>query len=78
MTERRGFLKSLFGGAVALPAVKTIETLRLEPNDALVLTCEGAISSETAARLRAIVQEHFPGRQCLVLSEGLELKVIKG
>lgn len=61
-------------------AIRTIEVLRLEPNDVLVIRCHERISDETAHRLKA----HFEGalrdvlkHKILVIPDSLELKVVR-
>lgn len=75
---RSGFLKSLMAGTVVgIPAVKSVEVLALKPEDILVLTCAGSISNETAVRLKEVLTRELPGQKCLVMGDGLELKVIR-
>lgn len=61
-------------------AIRTIEVLRLEPNDVLVVKCPGRMSDETARRLK----DHFEGalkdamkNKIIIMADGLELQVIR-
>jgi len=78
--KRREILKTL-GLTAAFPAVKTIETLRVEPGDTIVLTYPGRLSSESAARIIQMFKECLGGRfrhvPVIVLEEGMGMRVLK-
>lgn len=79
MTERRGFLKSLMAGTVVgFPAVKSVEVLDVKPEDTVIISVEGCISQETAERIKQVFHNELPNQKCLVLSEGISLKVLRG
>lgn len=76
---KRGFLRSLTAGTLAgIPAVKSVEVLNVKPRDTLVLSFPGALTQDDAERLREAVKQKFPHNEVIVLSEGLDLKVIRG
>ena len=64
-------------GIAELPEVKGVEILRLSSGDFVVLRAEGRISQEQAHRLKIEMERLFPNNKCLVLDEGMTLKVIK-
>jgi hypothetical protein len=78
--ERRSLLKLLGGVAVipSIPEVKSVEQLTLQPTDAIVLTVRDEISEETARSIREQVKPHFPNHKVWVLSDGMEMKIVKG
>lgn len=63
---------------VALPEVARISTAPLKPSDVIVVECDEHISSNEAARIKAHVQQIWPGREVLVLGKSLRLKVVEG
>ncbi|RPH38345.1 hypothetical protein EHM92_00240 [bacterium] len=79
MSDRRGFIKALMGGtAIAgLPAVREIKAAHLTENDLVVLEFPRLLSAESVDRIRREWKDRFPNVECLVLSEGAEIKVIK-
>ena len=46
------------------------------PNDVIIVTCPGAISDKIAAEIRTKLETRL-GLQVMVLSEGLDVKVLK-
>jgi len=60
---------------IELRFVGDVQKLHLAPGDALVITTERSLSSETANRLIASVQSKFPGHKVIVMSDGLKLSV---
>jgi len=69
--NRRDIFK-LFGGVTALPAVKAVETLRLEPNDTLVLKFDLYLT--TRDRISESMKKKFPNRKVLILEMALTFK----
>jgi len=59
---------------VALPEVSRISVANPQPDDVVVVEYEGAMSQETAERIEAHLQRVWPGRQIVVLSDGLKLR----
>lgn len=60
---------------VALPATATITRAAVKPNDVIVLECDELISDETARRLRDHLKTVWPEHRCLVLSQGMRLRI---
>lgn len=54
-----------------------LSVLRLEPGDTVVLRTSALLAETDAARMRQIMEEHFPGHRCIVLEDGLELGVVR-
>lgn len=77
--NRRDLLRSIAGVAAlpALPAVKSAEVLRLNPEDTLVITTKDDLDVEDEARLFRTFQQYFPNQRVLVLSHGLDVKVVR-
>lgn len=59
----------------ALPAVTRIAHADLTPRSVIVLECDGTIDHETAERLRAYLRAIWPDNKCIVLGDGLRLRV---
>lgn len=59
-----------------LPAIERISRADLQPDDALVVECDMPVSSDAAQHIRTLVQDVWPGRKCLVLDQGLKMKVV--
>ena len=53
--------------------VSNVEALHAWPDDLVVLTCPVAISDETRERLRWELSQRLPGRQVLVLGDGMQV-----
>ncbi len=62
---------------VALPEATRISVARLTPTDVLVLEVPGPISIETAERIKASMLKVCPEQKCIVLSDGVHLKVLR-
>lgn len=56
--------------------VSNVEALHAGPDDLLVVTCPNPISEETRARLREELRMRLPGREVLVLCDGLQLTTL--
>lgn len=74
---RRELIQTLTGGAVGIPAVKSVERLTLQPEDILVLKCDGPLTADAAQRLKEVLESKLGGRKALVLSEGMDVQVIR-
>lgn len=75
--NRRDLLKSL-AGVAALPMVKSVEVLRVQPEDTIVITCQAPLSAAAAERLREMWLRAMPSHQrVVVLDGGLDLKVVR-
>lgn len=53
-----------------------VQRLALKPDDIIVLTAEGHISSEVAKRIKEYAEQALPGRKILVLSGGMKIGVL--
>jgi len=71
--HRREALKAL----VAMPAVTRISVAQVKPDDVIVIECPGPISGMTAAHIRDVVEQAFPGQKVLVLADGMQMKVLE-
>ncbi len=74
--NRRDIFK-LFGGAAAIPVVKSVEMLEMKSDDVLVVKVDGHISHETAEHLRALCEAKLPGRTVIVIDETISLEVLR-
>lgn len=63
---------------VSLPEITRISTAPIKPDDVIVVECEAMMSDETRARIRLMLEQVWPGRKCVVLCDGLRLKVMAG
>lgn len=61
---------------VSLPEISRISTAPVKPDDVIVVESDHALTRDTIDRLTAIMESVWPGRKCIVLSEGLKLKVV--
>lgn len=67
-----------FGGAAAIPTVRSIELLEIEKEDTLIVSVDCEISGDTAEFLRGQMAQKFPEvKRVVVLSKGLSLKVLR-
>lgn len=62
---------------MALPATSTITRAALKPRDVIVIECPGPISMETAERLRAYLKEVWPEHRCIVMGDGMKLRIAR-
>lgn len=53
--------------------LRHLQVLSLRTGDVLVVQCEGHLNIEQAARLRAFVQRHIPGHECLVMGGSTQI-----
>ena len=60
-----------------LEEVGRLKTLSLQLGDVLVVESEHCLSDHTCARISAHLESVFTGHRCVVLSEGLKLKVAR-
>ena len=60
----------------SVPAIATISRADLKAADTLVIECDGHLTQEAAAHIRAMMEQVFPGHKAIVLSEGMRLKVV--
>lgn len=70
--DRRELLQVI----AALPLTTRISRAELKPDDILVFECDGYISEDVAARIKAYAEELL-GYKCIVLGDGLRLKVLE-
>lgn len=76
---KRGFMESLFGGAlISLPEVGKVEVLKLEERDTVVVTYGGHLSDDAREYVAREFKKQFPNNEVLILADGLDLKVLKG
>lgn len=60
-----------------LPLTAEISEANIGPNDVLVVTSPGLLSSDMADRIRKYLEETWPGRKAIVLSDGLKLSIVR-
>lgn len=63
---------------IALPAVTRISKAELKPNDVIVVEVQGHISQATAAYITDKFEQIWPGHKCVVLSEGMTMRLVAG
>lgn len=56
--------------------VSNVEALHAGPDDLVVLTCPVSLSDQTRERLRWELSQRLPGRQVLVLTDGMQLSTL--
>jgi len=62
----------------ALPGLTTIQAGTLKPSDVIVVEFTGAMTREAAEMIKAYLRDVWPDNRCVVLSDGLKLKVVPG
>jgi len=60
-----------------LEEVGRLKTLSLQPGDVLVVESDHCLSAHTIERISQQIEGVFVGHRCVVLSEGLKLKVAR-
>lgn len=60
----------------AIKNLKWIQRLGTAPGDTLVFTIDREISQDELLKLKESLALGFPGRKCVVLSDGLRLSVV--
>lgn len=75
--NRRDIFK-LFGGAAAIPAVKSVEMLEMKPDDVLIVKVKASISQKTATEIQALCKSRLPGREVMVVDETIDFTVLRG
>lgn len=60
---------------VSLPEVARIATVPANSDDVIVVECDGLLSQEGAANVKAQIQRIWPDRKVVVLSGELRIKV---
>lgn len=61
----------------SLPAVQSIEVAQLKPGDVIVIEAEGNISMEYAERIEQYAKRIWPDHKCVVLGDGLKMKIAR-
>ncbi len=73
--NRREAVAALIG----LPEITRIAKMSdLKPDDVIVCECDSMIPFDAAERIRKNLELVWPGRKCVVLGDGLRLKVMPG
>lgn len=54
-----------------------LSVLRLEPGDTLVFRTRDMPSSDQIAQFSRTVEREFPGHKCIVLTDGMEIGVVR-
>lgn len=70
--NRRAALAAL----VSLPAATKISVAQIKPRDVIVFECPGPISMDAAERIKACAKLVWPDTKCVVLGDGMTLKVL--
>lgn len=79
MITRRDVLK-LLGVTAALPAVKSVEQLKLEPDDCIVITYDELLSDANVKVIRQSFEacgERFKNVPIIILDKGMDIKVLR-
>ena len=61
---------------MAMPAVAAISRASLQPTDVIVVECQQRLSENSRANIARHLQQVWPGQKCVVLDEGMTLKVV--
>jgi len=72
--NRRDAIKALM---IGIPATATLSAAKVEPDDVIVIEAPCSLSHEQCERIRDRVQQVWPGRKVVVLSDGLQMKIAK-
>ena len=54
-----------------------LSVLRLEPGDTVVIRMQHLPSDDMRWRIRDVVEREFPGHRCIVLTDGMEIGVVR-
>ena len=57
--------------------IESVNALRLEPGDRLVVRFAGKLSRDQAEHIRTVLEQELSGHRCIVLDSGAELDVIR-
>ena len=60
----------------SVPALATISKADLKPTDVLVVEVDRHITMEAADRIKALMEQVWPGQEVVVLEKGMSLKVV--
>lgn len=60
----------------SIPVISSVSRAALKADDVLVVECDRLVSQDTAARIKAVLQQVWPGQKCVVLDGSLKLKVL--
>lgn len=61
----------------SLPMLKGVEVASLKPGDVIIAEVPGAISIQTAERLKAELTRVWPDTEIVVCGDGMRLKVMR-
>jgi hypothetical protein len=61
---------------VSLPEIARIAAAPVGPTDVIVVECEGHLSCDAAARIKATVEAVWPGRKVVVCEGRVRIKVV--
>jgi hypothetical protein len=62
---------------MALPAVKSISVASLQPEDVIVVECDGVLSEHAIATLKTGLSRIWPNRQIVVFDCGWRMRVVR-
>lgn len=74
--NRRSFFE-FFGLAPAIPLVRQIERMDLQPDDVIVITVQGHATQEKLENIKTMIESKFPGHCIIVHDSSIEIKVIR-
>lgn len=78
--NRRDVFK-IFGGSAAIPAVQSVEQLKVESGDTLVLKFKQRLTQENHEQIRRTfnnsLSERFPDLRLIILDNGADIQVLK-
>jgi hypothetical protein len=68
--------RAAIAALVALPAATKISVAQITTRDVIVFECPGPISNDAAERIKACAKMVWPDTKCVVLGDGMTLKVL--
>lgn len=62
---------------MALPAATTVSVASVGRDDVVVIEIPTGLSAEQAEHITKLMEGIWPGRQCVVLANGMKLKILR-
>jgi hypothetical protein len=61
---------------LGMETVFVIHISEMKPDDVLIVHSDSPLSGDTCAHIREMMAATFPGKKCLVMSDGLKLGIL--